>query len=268
MQPFLENLGNQYGITTAWLATFMFIFVRYAILAGALYYITYIWKRRDWLRWKIQQKFPNNAQLRREIGHTLMTSAIFASMSFGVYFLRKQGYGKLYFDISEFGVAYFVFTLFFVVIAHDTYFYWIHRAMHHPRLFRLFHLVHHESTNPNPWTSLSFHPLEAVVEFGIVPFIALVMPMHFGALIFFTAWSTFFNVLGHTGYEFSPSGFTQHWFGKWLNTPTHHNMHHQKSSCNYGLYFNFWDRVMGTNDKRYTETFENIKKRSQLLDNA
>ncbi|PKA16131.1 sterol desaturase family protein, partial [Leptospira haakeii] len=44
---------------------------------------------------------------------------------------------------------------------------------------------------------------------------------------------------------------------KWINTSTHHNLHHQKFHGNYSLYFNFWDKVMGTNFKDYSEVFEN-----------
>jgi len=40
--------------------------------------------------------------------------------------------------------------------------------MHHKKLFRWFHLVHHQSTNPSPWAAYAFHPLEAVVEAGII----------------------------------------------------------------------------------------------------
>ena len=35
-------------------------------------------------------------------------------------------------------------------------------------------------------------------------------------------------------------------------------MHHKYATSNYGLYFNFWDRVMGTNHAKYTETFEQV----------
>ena len=135
--------------------------------------------------------------------------------------------------------------------------------MHHPKLFKHIHLVHHQSTNPTPYTSFSFHPLESLVEFGIVPLVALVLPLHASALFLFTAWSIAFNVMGHTGYEFSPRGFTQHWLFKWFNTPTHHNMHHSKSKYNYGLYFNIWDRLMGTNHPQYDQTFEAIKNRTE-----
>jgi sterol desaturase/sphingolipid hydroxylase (fatty acid hydroxylase superfamily) len=32
----------------------------------------------------------------------------------------------------------------------------------------------------------------------------------------------------------------------WLNRSTFHNDHHRLFRGNYGLYFTFWDRVMGT----------------------
>ena len=70
------------------------------------------------------------------------------------------------------------------------------------------------------------------------------------------------NVLGHVGFELFPSGFTKHWLGKWFNTSTHHNMHHRYGRGNYGLYFNFWDRVMGTNHKLYDATFEEVVNRN------
>ena len=261
MQPIIENIGKQFGIFPAWVAIFLMIFMRYAIIASVAYFILYKWKRTNWFSVKIQQKFPKSEEVQQEIMHSLTTAAIFASMSFGVYFLRKMGFGSLYFEISEYGWAYYAFSIAFVIALHDTYFYWTHRLMHHPKLFKIFHKVHHQSHNPTPYSSFSFHPLEAIVEFGVVPFIALFMPLHFTALLFFTLWSMLFNVMGHSGYEFFPSGFTKHPIFKWLNTSTHHNLHHSRSGANYSLYFNFWDRVMGTNHPQYDEIFENIKKR-------
>jgi sterol desaturase/sphingolipid hydroxylase (fatty acid hydroxylase superfamily) len=101
-----------------------------------------------------QQKFPKLTEVQQEIMHSLTTAAIFASMSFGVYFLRKMGFGSLYFEISDYGWAYYFFTIVFVILLHDTYFYWTHRLMHHPKLFKIFHKVHHQSHNPTPFSSL------------------------------------------------------------------------------------------------------------------
>jgi sterol desaturase/sphingolipid hydroxylase (fatty acid hydroxylase superfamily) len=35
-------------------------------------------------------------------------------------------------------------------------------------------------------------------------------------------------------------------------------MHHKYVNSNFGLYFNIWDRVMGTNHERYHEEFEAV----------
>lgn len=266
MHSIIENIGLQFGPGAAWLATSTMIFLRYAILAALVFFIVYKWKRREWFVRKIQQKFPKTAQVKQEIVYSLFTSLIFGGMALVIFFLRKMGYGQLYFEVAEHGWAYLGFSFAFLVFAHDTYFYWVHRAMHHPRLYRRFHLVHHKSTNPTPFASFSFHPLESVLEFAIIPVLTLLIPVHAVVFFLFTLWSILFNVLGHTGYEIDPKGFTRHWFFKWLNTPTHHNMHHQLAHHNYGLYFNFWDRIMGTNHPDYDRTFEEVVNRTEKPD--
>src|SRR4029077_10168023 len=63
------------------------------------------------------------------------------------------------------------------------------------------------------------------------------------------------NVMGHLGYELFPKSFVRNKWLNWQNTYTHHNMPHHYSKHNYGLYFNWWDRLMGTNHPRYREEF-------------
>ena len=38
-------------------------------------------------------------------------------------------------------------------------------------------------------------------------------------------------------------------------------MHHEKPHGNYGIYFNFWDRWMGTNHKDYDRRLEEVTQR-------
>jgi len=49
--------------------------------------------------------------------------------------------------------------------------------------------------------------------------------------------------------------------GKWINTSICHNQHHQYFKGNYGLYFLFWDRLMGTLREDYDSQYENVKSR-------
>nr|OCA01232.1 Fatty acid hydroxylase family protein [Leptospira interrogans serovar Copenhageni/Icterohaemorrhagiae] len=69
-------------------------------------------------------------------------------------------------------------------------------------MFKHVHLAHHKSINPSPWAAFSFHPLEAIIEAGIVPIVSFVLPLHPGVMIVFFVYMTSLNVLGHLSYEF------------------------------------------------------------------
>src|SRR3546814_3287072 len=55
------------------------------------------------------------------------------------------------------------------LLIHDTWFYWTHRWMHRPALFRRCHAVHHQSRPPTAWTAMSFHPWESLVGAIVIP---------------------------------------------------------------------------------------------------
>lgn len=133
--------------------------------------------------------------------------------------------------------------------------------MHHPKVYRYVHLVHHQSRNPSPWAAFAFHPLEAVVEAGITLVIAFIMPFHVSALLAFLIFMTLYNAYGHSGYELYPRRFNKSWIGRWKNTSIAHNQHHEKFTGNFGLYFLFWDRWIGTLRSDYDHAFsEGINK--------
>ena len=243
------------------IVTFLIVAGRYVIMAGIAY--VGLWKllAKRFQHRRIQQKFPTAARMRAEFGWSMATFVVFALMAVSIFLMRKAGYTQNYENISDYGWGYWVFSIAAMAIIHDAYFYWTHRFMHLKAVFKYVHRVHHESSNPSPWAAFSFHPLEAIVEFGIVYVIAFTMPYHISAMIVFFSYMTIMNVLGHLGYEFFPRGFTRGRFSWWHNTSTHHNMHHARSNCNYGLYFNWWDRLMGTNHREYHTTFDTVRER-------
>jgi sterol desaturase/sphingolipid hydroxylase (fatty acid hydroxylase superfamily) len=171
---------------------------------------------------------------------------------------------RWYTDIRQHGWGYFIGAFPLMLVLHDTYFYWVHRLMHHPRLFRAFHLVHHRSTNPSPWAAYAFHPLEAVAEVGILALFLFTIPRHKLHLTVFFLFMIVYNVYGHLGWELYPRGFNRHWLGKWINTSVNHNQHHQFFNGNYGLYFLFWDRMMGTLRKDYDLQYDKVTGGSPL----
>jgi Delta7-sterol 5-desaturase len=247
---------QKYGILLVIIVPIVFIWLRYYLFAGTAYWFFYKKKRRDWVHRKIQAKFPADAQLRQERLHSMTTVVVFGIVSISVFFLRKNGFTLMYDHIDTYGWGYLLLSIAAVILLHDTYFYWTHRLMHHPKVFKYVHKVHHLSHNPTPWAAFAFHPLEAIVEAGIVPLAIFLIPLHNIALTIFLTYMIVFNVIGHLGFEIYPAGFLRNAFGKLQNTSTHHNMHHQLGKGNYGLYFNFWDKIMGTNFKEYEQRFE------------
>jgi Delta7-sterol 5-desaturase len=254
----MENPTNIEEIIKSGLFDSSFISLLYVILAGLSFVWFYIVLREKALYKRIQQKFPGKERILFEIKYSISSMIIFGLTAAFLMWAKGKGWTQLYDTIDERGIPYFIFTVVFLVFAHDTYFYWGHRFMHLKKVYPIVHLVHHKSINPTPWAAFCFHPLEAMIEAAVVPALVFVMPIHEFAVILFFCFMTFMNVLGHLGYELYPKGFTKSKLLGWNNTSTHHNMHHSKFNCNYGLYFNFWDKIMGTNHEDYHETFDKV----------
>jgi Delta7-sterol 5-desaturase len=239
----------------------------YSVIAGITFLVFYVFLRKRIAFKKIQIKFPETKDYQREVFFSILSIMIFTLPP--VFMLLNdtiRPHTYYYTDINQHSKTYFYLAFIMMIFIHDTYFYWIHRLMHHKNLFKIFHAVHHKSINPSPLAAYAFHPLEAIAESGIFVLLLLIMPLHDYHLLVFFICSLAYNVYGHLGFELYPKGFSRNWFGKWLNTSVNHNLHHQYFKGNYGLYFTFWDRIMGTLRSDYDDSFDEVKSRIKILD--
>jgi lathosterol oxidase len=236
-------------------------FIRYIGIVGGVFLFVWIIFRHRLLHRLIQQKFPPVSRLRKEFIYSMSSMIIFSLI--GV-FIHLSGGSKLYFDVDLRGWPYFFLSIALAILMHDTYFYWTHRLMHHPKLYKHVHFVHHQSTNPSPWAAYSFHPLEAIIQGMIGPIILFTLPIHVGALLVFGIYQITLNAFGHLSFELFPKGFATSKWVFWHNTTTHHNMHHRYFHWNLSLYFNFWDRLMGTLHPKYNEQFDEVTNRQPI----
>lgn len=243
----------------------LFSYLRYFAYAGVAFLVFYIWRRKAWSTRKIQPRFPEKGAIRREVLYSLSTALIFGTVIYSVLFSRLRRHTLIYRDLHAHTLWYFGLSVLAAIVLHDTYFYWTHRLMHHRRIFPYVHKVHHRSHNPTPWAAYAFHPLEALVEVGIVPLMVVILPLHPLALSAFGLYMIAMNVMGHLGYELYPRAFMQNRVLRVVfNTSTHHNMHHRYNKGNYGLYFNLWDRLMKTNHSTYETTFLSITQKTNV----
>jgi sterol desaturase/sphingolipid hydroxylase (fatty acid hydroxylase superfamily) len=240
------------------------IALKYFTMCGSAYLIHWVWLRRKQAHLFIQKKFPNIKQIRQEIRYSII--AMLTTMAFGMSSLLiiKTGVTSIYMEIDKFGYGYYVFSMLALLLIHDAYFYWSHRFMHLPKIYKYVHRVHHKSTNPSPWASFAFHPWEAIINnFFFLP-VMFFMPMHSSVLIIFSFLSMAMNIKGHLGFEIFPKKFINNKWVNWNTTSTHHNMHHEHFNYNYGFYFTFWDKLMGTEAPNYAEKFNEVVNRPKI----
>lgn len=233
----------------------------YLITAGLVSLIIWAFWRAHFATRKIQTRVASTKDYRREVFASLRTALIFSCVGFSMHLASEAGWLTIYEDFSVRGPVYFAVTLVAIIVAQDAYFYWTHRAMHHRQLFRTFHWTHHKSKTPTPWTAYAFDAPEALVVVAFVPLWVALVPMHDLAVLSFVTWQIVRNVMGHAGVEMFPvSGKPSRLFG-WFNTTTHHDLHHQDGRSNYGLYFSWWDRWMGTEHAEYQQRVAAIAER-------
>ena len=231
---------------------------RYLVAASAMAAILALFWGAGLARRKLQARQATGRDVRREILASLRSAAIFALMGASLVVGDRMEWMTIYRDFHQAGPLYLVLSLALMLVAHDTYFYWTHRAMHHRRLFRLFHRTHHLSRTPTPWAAYAFAVPEAIVQGAFVPLFVLLVPMHVLGLFAFGAVQILRNVMGHAGAEVHPAAFGPgRWLG-WATTTTHHDLHHEGGRYNYGLYFRWWDKLMGTEHPDYRRKFEAV----------
>lgn len=238
---------------------FSMTLVRYVILAGIPFLFFYFVLSNSTTKYKIQHRTAGKKDFLREILFSSSSSLVFAVISLVVLFTPLKSYTLLYSDYNAYPLWWLPLSLALSLVIHDTYFYWMHRLMHHKKIFRFTHKVHHQSTNPSPWASYSFHILEAVAEGGILLVLAFTLPMHTEMLILFTIVSLMINVYGHLGYEIMPKGLRHSFLFEVINTSVYHNLHHSKFKGNYSLYFRWWDKLMKTENPDYVKEYDRIQ---------
>jgi lathosterol oxidase len=190
-----------------------------------------------------------NPAMLRELKNSILTAVLFTLIIFSTGILFERGYTRIYLAPDTYGYVYLVVSFVLLLLLHDTYFYWTHRLLHAAPLLKGVHRVHHLSEGTSPFAAFSFHPVEAVIQAGIIPLAVIVLPLNIYTFYTFIVYSIIANLAGHSGYELLPAWFKRSRLGKYINSPLHHNVHHEKVTVNYGSYFSIWDVALGTRDK-------------------
>ncbi len=250
--------GMDAAAVQAFLGNFITQVVGYFAVVGVLFGVFWVWGERTFARRRVQKsKRFTKKQLTHELRYTLVTF-LMGTVSVGaVMALRARGMTTLVerVDATPAGALTVLAWVAGIVVFNDAWFYGWHRLLHTPTLFRHVHAIHHKSVDVNPFSSYSFHAFEAFILGAWVVPAAMVLPLPLPALGLVQVVGLLNNVNSHLGYELLPAWWVRAPLLSWSASATYHNLHHQRLHGNYGLFFRFWDRVLGTEVPGYEEAF-------------
>lgn len=140
-------------------------------------------------------KFIKN-QIWGEICQTVTAMPTMAFFTALCFLLEVRGYSRLY-DPGADGSAsawwYQMASPLLFILFTDWGIYWIHRALHHPLLYKYLHKPHHRWIMPSPYACYAFHPLDGFAQslpYHIYPFL---FPLHkfvyLGLFMFVNIWT-------------------------------------------------------------------------------
>ena len=229
------------NILVAFLCLTVVVIFRYFLLT-LLFYLPFYKHQSNWTQKRqIYSKLPPPKAQLFEIKWSLVSSAIFGISGVLLGILWQLGWAKFYLSFDQYGWTYLFLSGFILSLLHDLYFYITHRLLHIPWMYRRFHSIHHASIQPSPWASFSFHPVESVIEALPIPLFSLILPLHPVVIISYLTLMTLSAIINHLGFEVMPLKLQ-----RWLISGTHHSSHHRNFNSNYGLFYTFWDRLLGT----------------------
>lgn len=153
-------------------------------------------------------------------------------------------------------LSYFALSYVLVLWLQDTWFYFFHRLFHLRPLFKWTHRGHHQSKPPTPWTFFALEPMEAAIQVYFLLGITFIIPLHIGVLISILLTMAIWAMGNHIGYPVVPDSRLSRCWGRWCIGSAHHLVHHHRYTKHYGLYFTFWDKVLGTQDASYEAQLE------------
>lgn len=233
--------------------------IKFSVVFAAPYFLCWKTFPEKLRRFKIQIIERQKPQLPLEIRYSMSTLLIQTLIFWLIYWMNQKQYLNIYVGFGSRGYLHELTALVAYFVFYDAYFYWTHRLLHQGWFYKKVHVVHHMSLNPTPFASYSFHPIEALISqlyfFPLLYFGAMSLEL----LVVLVVLTDVGNLAGHLGYDFTPKAMWKSRWGSWLTTPTHHNMHHQFSKANYGLYWRGWDDLCNTLHSKTEAEFYRVK---------
>ncbi|XP_048728398.2 uncharacterized protein LOC125646238 [Ostrea edulis] len=211
-------------------------FIMYYGLAFGWHYYYYVNRQHLAKEWKCQpDKFLTPENERHEILLGSLNMMI-GSVASGVIacFIMNGGSSKMYYNVSERGWGYFIFSLVAFFVYNETMAYYLHRLFHNPWLYRNIHKMHHRYHQPTAWSAVAMHPAEFLMYQGYLAATPFLVPIHAFPFLFVLLYSYYYGLCDH-------SGINMEAIWPWQPHSRFHDNHHKHFHVNFGFNTYFFD---------------------------
>ena len=250
----LYSLLPQYSLYKLFVIGSFLIHLIVYILVNSFFFSLYYFENSKIKSWKVSKEpwpFSSDPLIKQKlfkvlkcfiINNLFVVLPISSIQGFNVkYLIKPEEFSSLWVN--------FIQILFFL-LSEDLMFYWTHRLLHTPYLYKKFHKQHHEFNVSISVASEYAHPAEFLIgnifPLGLGAFVLRIFNVRVHILTWFM-WLCFRSIHtseGHSGYNlpFSPFRFLP--FGV---SAKFHDDHHLKNVGNFGSMLVIWDSICGTN---------------------
>eukprot|EP00013_Stygamoeba_regulata_P020489 CAMPEP_0177658798 /NCGR_PEP_ID=MMETSP0447-20121125/17059_1 /TAXON_ID=0 /ORGANISM="Stygamoeba regulata, Strain BSH-02190019" /LENGTH=259 /DNA_ID=CAMNT_0019163541 /DNA_START=88 /DNA_END=864 /DNA_ORIENTATION=- len=239
-------LRETYPCSDAWFFALSIFVIHNACFIPLNLLCHVMWANDLFPKYKIQKGATPDAALVKKALIEQVINQLFVTgpILYWIIYPTLTKYGGLHFsdELPSFSTA--ALHVFGCMVMEDCLFYWAHRTLHHPRIYKYIHKKHHEFKVTIGLASEYAHPVEVFFA-NLIPTLsgAMVFNVHITTLwvwLIIRVWET---IDAHCGYAlpFSPWNMLPFQGGS-----ERHDYHHSHNMGSFGSYFNIWDRVCGT----------------------
>jgi sterol desaturase/sphingolipid hydroxylase (fatty acid hydroxylase superfamily) len=186
-----------------------------------------------------REKFPkedlvsNKFKIKKSI-FSLIFMALFSYVFF-VFFKENLKIVNTDFSFMQISIKIII-----ILFLNDLWFYFIHRwILHNKFLYKYIHKQHHESKNPNIYSTYFVSISEMILHGVFLLSVPFFIEVNIEMFILGPIISSMIQASNHSNYNLFENN-------KFFMSPIFHRKHHQVNKGNYGQILQIWDKILGT----------------------